>query len=46
MGDSGFASVVVMPIFFGLFGFVEPCSIGSTLVMVKQLEGQSAAQAS
>lgn len=42
MGEPGFISVVALPIFFGLFGFVEPCSIGSTLVVVKQMEGQSA----
>jgi cytochrome c-type biogenesis protein len=42
MSESGFVSVVAMPILFGLFGFVEPCSIGSTFVMVKQMEGQSA----
>lgn len=29
----------VLPIGFGLLGFVEPCSIGSTLVFIKTLEG-------
>jgi cytochrome c-type biogenesis protein len=34
---------ILLPIDLGLFGFVEPCSIGSTLIVVKQLEGKSAA---
>ncbi|HUG25494.1 cytochrome c biogenesis protein CcdA [Piscinibacter sp.] len=29
---------------FGLFGFIEPCTIGSTLVIVKQIEERTAAQ--
>ncbi|MEO5696623.1 MAG: cytochrome c biogenesis protein CcdA [Burkholderiaceae bacterium] len=44
MGESGVVNLVALPIFFGLFGFIEPCSIGSTLVMVKQMEGRSRAQ--
>lgn len=40
MTELGLAGVVGLPILLGLFGFVEPCSIGSTLVMVKQMEGQ------
>lgn len=40
MTEVGLAGVVGLPILLGLFGFIEPCSIGSTLVMVKQLEGQ------
>ncbi len=35
--------LVALPIGLGLFGFVEPCSIGSTLLFVKYLEGKSAA---
>jgi cytochrome c-type biogenesis protein len=35
--------LILLPIGLGLFGFVEPCSIGSTLIVVKQLEGKSAA---
>lgn len=34
---------VALPIGFGLFGFIEPCSIGSTLIFVKVMEGKSAA---
>jgi cytochrome c-type biogenesis protein len=37
-----FSGLVLLPILFGLFGFVEPCSIGSTLIVIKHLEGQSA----
>ena len=33
---------VALPIDIDLIGFVEPCSIGSTLLMVKQIEGLSA----
>lgn len=36
--------VVVLPIAFGLFGFIEPCSIGATLIFIKVLEGRSAAE--
>jgi cytochrome c-type biogenesis protein len=34
---------ILLPIGLGLIGFIEPCSIGSTLIVVKQLEGKSAA---
>lgn len=40
MTEAGLVGIVGLPILLGLFGFIEPCSIGSTLVMVKQLEGQ------
>lgn len=33
---------VLLPIGLGLFGFVEPCSIGSTLVFIKLMEGRPA----
>lgn len=42
MSAPGLFNLVVLPIFLGLFGFVEPCSIGTTLVVVKQIEGQPA----
>ncbi|MDE2583715.1 MAG: hypothetical protein KGL52_18925 [Rhodospirillales bacterium] len=38
------AATILLPIGLGLLGFVEPCSIGATLVMVKVLEGQSSAR--
>jgi cytochrome c-type biogenesis protein len=38
-----FTKLVLLPIGLGLLGFIEPCSIGSTLIVVKQLEGKSAA---
>ena len=41
MTEFTFFNAVALPIFLGLFGFIEPCSIGSTLVMVKQMEGRS-----
>jgi len=34
--------LVLLPIGLGLVGFVEPCSIGSTLIFIKQLEGKGA----
>lgn len=36
--------LVVLPIAFGLFGFIEPCSIGSTLIFIKVMEGKGAAE--
>src|SRR5918996_4964651 len=35
--------LVSLPVGLGLLGFVEPCSIGSSLVFIKYVEGQSAA---
>jgi cytochrome c-type biogenesis protein len=37
--DGSLASLVLLPVGLGLLGFVEPCSIGSTLIFVKTLEG-------
>ena len=37
------AASILLPIGLGLFGFIEPCSIGSTLVFIKAMEGRSAA---
>lgn len=36
-------AAILLPIGLGLFGFIEPCSIGSTLVFIKVMEGRSAA---
>lgn len=36
--------LVALPVAFGLFGFIEPCSIGATLIFIKVLEGKSAAE--
>lgn len=36
-------NAVLLPIGLGLLGFVEPCSIGSSLVLIKYLEGRDAA---
>jgi cytochrome c-type biogenesis protein len=41
--ELGIVNLVLLPIGLGLFGFIEPCSIGSSLVFVKYLEGKSAA---
>jgi len=43
MMDSGLFALVVLPIGLGLLGFVEPCSIGSSLVLIKYLERKSPA---
>ena len=42
---SGFTltSLLLLPVGLGLLGFIEPCSIGSTLLVIKHLEGKSAA---
>jgi cytochrome c-type biogenesis protein len=41
--EFGFINLIVLPIALGLFGFIEPCSIGSTLVFIKYLEGRDRA---
>jgi len=41
MNELTIVNVIALPVFFGLVGFLEPCSIGSTLLMVKQLEGRT-----
>ena len=35
-------STLLLPIGLGLFGFVEPCSIGTTLLFMKLMEGKPA----
>lgn len=35
-------NLVWLPLMLGLFGFIEPCSIGSSLLFIKYLEGKSA----
>jgi cytochrome c-type biogenesis protein len=42
MSGVDLVNTVLLPIGLGLFGFIEPCSIGSTLVFVKALEGRPA----
>jgi cytochrome c-type biogenesis protein len=32
--------LILLPIGFGLVGFVEPCSLGATLIFIKALEGR------
>lgn len=39
--EFSFSALVVLPVVLGLFGFVEPCSLGSTLIFVKHVEGRS-----
>lgn len=38
--EFSFPALVALPIALGLFGFVEPCSLGSTLIFVKHVEGK------
>lgn len=40
MTGNAFLDLVALPVAFGLFGFIEPCSIGSTLVFIKTVEGK------
>ncbi len=42
ISEMSLTSLVLLPIGLGLLGFVEPCSIGSTLVFIKHLEGKNA----
>lgn len=39
--DFTLTRMVLLPLGLGLLGFIEPCSIGSTLLFVKYLEGKS-----
>ncbi len=41
--DPTLTNLVVLPVGLGLLGFVEPCSIASTLVFVKTVEGKEPA---
>ncbi len=43
MTEVSLTSLVLLPVGLGLLGFIEPCSIGSTLIVMKQLEGKSPA---
>jgi len=36
-------TAILLPIGLGLFGFIEPCTIGSTLVFIKVMEGRPSA---
>lgn len=36
-------STFVVPLGLGLLGFVEPCTVGSSLIFVKYLQNKSAA---
>ena len=44
MNEFGLFQLLVLPAALGLVGFVEPCSIGSSLLFVKYLEDKSAAE--
>lgn len=43
MSGAEFTATFLLPIGLGLFGFVEPCSIGSTLLFIKLIEGKPVA---
>ncbi len=43
MNFAHLAQVVLIPLGLGLLGFAEPCSIGSTLIFIKHLEGREPA---
>jgi len=42
--EFGLVNLFVLPAALGLFGFIEPCSIGSTLIFIKYLERKAAAR--
>jgi len=41
MAEADLLRALGLPIGLGLIGFIEPCSIGSTLIFVKTLEGKN-----
>lgn len=36
-------ALIVLPVGLGLLGFIEPCTVGSSLLFVKYLEGKQTA---
>ncbi|MBA3477955.1 MAG: hypothetical protein H0T52_06085 [Lautropia sp.] len=44
MSEFGLFQLFVLPAGLGLFGFIEPCSIGSSLLFIKYLEDEGAAE--
>jgi cytochrome c-type biogenesis protein len=44
MTEFGFINLLLVPAALGLLGFIEPCSIGSSLVFIKYLERKEAAR--
>ena len=44
MNELGLFQLFILPAGLGLFGFIEPCSIGSSLLFVKYLEDERAAE--
>ncbi len=43
MAAAELINLLLIPVGLGLLGFVEPCSIGSTLLFIKYVEGKDAA---
>ena len=44
MIEGSLTAFILLPIAFGLFGFIEPCAIGATLLFVKTTEGKATAE--
>lgn len=44
MGDYGLLQLFVLPAGLGLLGFIEPCSIASSMLFVEYLEGRAASE--
>lgn len=44
MSEFGLFQLLILPAGLGLFGFIEPCSIGSSLLFVKYLEDKAAGE--
>ena len=42
MNEIDILQLLLLPVALGLLGFVEPCSIGSTMLFIKYLEGKGA----
>lgn len=44
MSELGLANLVLLPAGLGFLGFIEPCSIGSSLIFIKYVERKQAAR--
>ena len=44
MSEIDIFQLLLIPVALGLLGFVEPCSIGSTVLFIKYLEGKGASE--
>jgi cytochrome c-type biogenesis protein len=43
MTEADLVQLLILPVGLGLLGFIEPCSLGSSLLFIKYIEGRTAA---